>query len=158
MIINDKESYTAMMAKLIEALGYTDIKQAEQDSVVNMLAKKDGKVYAFACRYDIDAIKGSVMEEFINSANRSGIDGLVFMTNSSFSSSAKKAADAAGVELWDRNHIDRIAIGIDEKLEEPVVKEERHRAVFIAVAVAAVILAAALALYFNPSILSFLKK
>ena len=157
MIINNKENYTEIMAKFIGALGYKDVKSSGNDSVVSMVAKKDGKVYAFACRYDIDAISGAAMEEFIRTAKKPGVDVLVFMTNSSFSSSAKKAGDAAGVELWDRNYIDRIAIGVDVRLEEPVYRNESHKKVYIAIAVIAVIvLAAALVLYFNPSLFGLL--
>ena len=71
---------------------------AQRFAVAKLL--KDGKTYAFACRYDIDAINGSVMEEFITAAKKPGVDVLVFMTNSSFSTSAKKAGDAAGVERY----------------------------------------------------------
>lgn len=157
MIINDKDNYTEIMTRFVSALGYTDVKSAGNDSVVSIVAKKDGKVYAFACRYDIDAISGAAMEEFIRTAKKPGVDVLVFMTNSSFSSAAKKAGDAAGVELWDRNYIDRIAIGVDARLEEPVYKEVSHRKVYIAVAVVAVIvLAAAVVLYFNPHLFGLL--
>ena len=157
MIINNKENYTEIMAKFISALGYKDVKSSGNDSVVSMVAKKDGKVYAFACRYDIDAISGTAMEEFIRTAKKPGVDVLVFMTNSSFSSSAKKAGEAAGVELWDRNYIDRIAIGVDVRLEEPVYRNEGHKKVYIAIAViAVVVLAAAVVLYFNPSLFGLL--
>ena len=145
----DKNNYMDMMYKLLNALGYKDMKKNAEDSIVSMTGKKDGKTYAFACRYDIDAINGSVMEEFINAAKKPGVDVLVFMTNSSFSTSAKKACDAAGVELWDRNYIDRMSIGVDVEYEKPAVKEKSHLKLYIAIAaVVAVVLIAALALYF----------
>lgn len=149
MIIHDKNNYVDMMARILEALGYQDVKQNSGDNLVAITAKKDGRTYAFACRYDIDAISGSVMEAFIDAAKKPGVDVLVFMTNSSFSSAAKKAGEAAGVELWDRNHIDRISIGVDVEFEQPVVKRKSSRKIYIAVAaVVAVILIAALVLYF----------
>ena len=145
MIINDKNNYVDMMAKFVEALGYTDVKQSGDENIVNIMAKKDGRVYAFACRYDIDAISGKAMEEFIAAAKKPGVDVLVFMTNSSFSSSAKKTGDAAGVELWDRNYIDRISIGVDVQYEKPAVKEKSNTKLYIAIAA---VLIAALVLYF----------
>ena len=149
MIINDKNNYVDMMAKVVEALGYTDVKQSGDENIVNIMAKKDGRVYAFACRYDIDAISGKAMEEFIAAAKKPGVDVLVFMTNSSFSSSAKKTGDAAGVELWDRNYIDRISIGVDVQYEKPAVKEKSNTKLYIAIAaVVAAVLIAALVLYF----------
>lgn len=153
MLIYNKDKYAEIMAKFIAALGYKEVKGNSNDGVVDMVARKDGKVYAFACRYDIDAISGQAMEEFIQAARKQGVDVLVFMTNSSFSSAAKKAGEAAGVELWDRNYIDRIAIGVDVRLEEPAHRKESHRNVYIAIGIAAVIiLAAAMALYFNPNL------
>ena len=149
MIINDKNNYVDMMTKFVEALGYTDVKQSGDENIVNIMAKKDGRVYAFACRYDIDAISGKAMEEFIAAAKKPGVDVLVFMTNSSFSSSAKKTGDAAGVELWDRNYIDRISIGVDVQYEKPAVKEKSNTKLYIAIAaVVAAVLIAALVLYF----------
>ena len=157
MIIHDKNNYVDMMGRILEALGYSDIKRTGNDSIVSITAKKDGKVYAFACRYDIDAISGAVMEEFVKTAKKPGTDVLVFMTNSSFSLSAKKSGEAAGVELWDRNYIDRLTIGIDVRLEEPVYREEGHKKLYIAVAAAVVVvLAAALVLYFSPELFGLL--
>ena len=78
MIIHDKNNYMDMMYKLLNALGYKDMKKNTEDSIVSMTGKKDGKTYAFACRYDIDAINGSVMEEFINAAKKPGVDVLVY--------------------------------------------------------------------------------
>ena len=83
MIINDKNNYVDMMAKFVEALGYTDVKQSGDENIVNIMAKKDGRVYAFACRYDIDAISGKAMEEFIAAAKKPGEHVQVYMTNSS---------------------------------------------------------------------------
>ena len=59
----------------------------------------------------------------MEAVKKPGIDVAVFMTNSSFSSAAKKAGEAAGIELWDRNYIDRMAIGVDVELEKPVIKK-----------------------------------
>ncbi len=149
MIIRDKNNYVDMMYKILEALGYEELKKNADGSVVNLTAQKNGKTYAFACRYDIDAISGAAMEEFIDAVNKPGIDVPVFMTNSSFSSAAKKTGEAAGIELWDRNYIDRMSISVDVELEKPVVKKSSSKKTYIVVAVVIVaIIIAALALYF----------
>ncbi len=149
MIIHDKNNYVDMMIRILEALGYQEVKKNGGDNIVAITAKKEGRTYAFACRYDIDAISGSTMEAFIGAAKKPGVDVMVFMTNSSFSSAAKKAGETAGVELWDRNYIDRISIGVDVEFEQPVVKRRSSKKIYIAVAaVIAVILVAALVLYF----------
>ena len=46
MIIHDKNNYMDMMYKLLNALGYKDMKKNTEDSIVSMTGKKDGKTYA----------------------------------------------------------------------------------------------------------------
>ena len=46
MIIHDKNNYMDMMYKLLNALGYKDMKKNAEDSIVSMTGKKDGKTYA----------------------------------------------------------------------------------------------------------------
>ena len=48
MIIHDKNNYMDMMYKLLNALGYTDMKKNAGDNIVSMTGKKDGKTYAFS--------------------------------------------------------------------------------------------------------------
>ena len=43
MIIHDKNNYMDMMYKLLNALGYKDMKKNAEDSIVSMTGKKDGK-------------------------------------------------------------------------------------------------------------------
>ena len=42
MIIHDKNNYMDMMYKLLNALGYTDMKKNAGDNIVSMTGKKDG--------------------------------------------------------------------------------------------------------------------
>lgn len=158
MIIDNKENYIDMMVELVQALGYKDVKQNSEDSPISITAKKDGKLYGFVCRYAIDAIKEKEMEEFIDACAKAKIDVPVYMTNSSFASSAKKAAEASGVQLWDRNYIDRIAIGVDVCFDRREPKRDSHKTFYIAATmVVTLILAAAMLVYFNPTLFGFLK-
>ena len=158
MIINNKDNYIGMMAELVEALGYKDIKQNGNDSPISITAKKNGKLYGFVCRYAIDAIKEKEMEEFIDACAKAKIDVPVFMTNSSFASSAKKVAEVKGVQLWDRNYIDRIAIGVDIRFDRSEPKKDSHKTFYIAtVVVVTLILACAMLVYFNPTLFGLLK-
>lgn len=159
MIIYDKDKYVDMMVKFLEALGYQDVKKGEPESTINITAKKNGKNYAFACRYDIDAISGAAMNEFIETAKKTNASILVFMTNSSFSSSAKKAGDAAGVELWDRNYIDRVSIGLNVEYDENRAKKDNSsKAVAVVVVVIVVVALIAAAVLWGPDIMGVVKK
>ena len=147
-MISDNEHFVELMYKMIEKLGYNDIKKNDEEGIYTITAKKDGKTYLFACKYHIDAISGNDMQLFIDSAKKTKADLYVFMTNSSFSSSAKKLANAEGVELWDRNYIDRMMIGIDIEMEHPKVKKKNNTALFVVAGVVAVVLIAMVVLYF----------
>ena len=116
MVINDKNNFVSMVARLLKGLGYTDVKENNADSAIDITAVKDGEKYCFKCRYDIDAIGSSYIREL---AELSGnFDHKVFVTNSSFLSSAKKLGEEREIILWDRNTIDRMYIGVSDSLED----------------------------------------
>lgn len=150
MIVNDKELYGDMMGELLTALGYQDVKKTKGNLYDRITAVKDGETYLFASRYDIDAISGAVMEDFINQSADIKADNVIFMTNSSFASSAKKEAETAGVQLWDRNHIDRISIGVDVNFHTPKQEDKTVGKGAVLVGIVVVILIAALAIYLYP--------
>ena len=52
MIIHDKNNYMDMMYKLLNALGYKDMKKNTEDSIVSMTGKKDGKTYVVINNYE----------------------------------------------------------------------------------------------------------
>ena len=105
MVINDKNNFVSMVARLLKGLGYSDVKENAADSAIDITAVKDGEKYCFKCRYDIAAASGNY-------------DKRVFVTNSSFLSAAKKLGEEQGIILWDRNTIDRMYIGVSDSLED----------------------------------------
>lgn len=148
MIINDKEHFSAIIEKLISLIGYTEIKR-ENSEYIDFTAVKDGKKYCFVCKYDIDAISGKKMEDFIEASSKLGNVTPVFVTNSSFSSTAKKLGDSKGVELWDRNFVDRLAIGIDAPLEDETIKKKSSVSpVMIAVVAVLVVIVLAVVMFY----------
>ena len=108
MVINDKNNFVSMVARLLKGLGYSDVKENTADSAIDITAVKDGEKYCFKCRYDIDAIGSSYIKDF--AAASGNYDKRVFVTNSSFLSAAKKLGEEQGIILWDRNTIDRMYI------------------------------------------------
>lgn len=147
MIINDKNNFVPIVVKLLKGLGYANVKETgEQSKNIDITAEKDGEKYCFKCRYDIDAIGEKAIDELEKAS--SGYDKAVFVTNSSFLSSAKKKGEAAGILLWDRNTVDRLTISVSENLEDKVEVVRHHRAVFIVIAVILILAAAAAAYWF----------
>lgn len=148
MIINSKENFVPMIAKLLKGLKYENIKVNEgEDPAVDITAEKDGVKYSFKCQYDIDAIREKYIQKFADATKRTASEKAVFVTNSSFLSSAKNLGEKEGILLWDRNHVDRLAIGISEKLEDPIPEEKSSKGV-VTLVLLILLLCLAAGLYF----------
>lgn len=134
MIINSKENFVPMIAKLLKGLKYENIKVNDGDNPdIDITAEKDGIKYSFKCRYDIDAIREKYIQKLVDATKRTNTEKAVFVTNSSFLSSAKSLGDKEGILLWDRNHVDRLAIGISEKLDDPLPEEKNNKGLFVCI-------------------------
>lgn len=146
MVINDKEQFIPIIEKMLVALGFENV-TAVGGKAYDLTAVKEGEKYCFKCTYEIDAVGEKKVSALIDAAKADKFDKMVYVTNSSFISSAKKKGDAEGVLLWDRNTVDRMAIGIaDQPLVEEVVEKKSMLPVLIPVAV--VILLAILAVVY----------
>lgn len=149
MIIRDAENFLPIIKKLLIALGYQNVEKQEGKGI-DFTATKDGEKYCFKCSYEIDAVGERKITELIESAKGGNYDHMVYITNSSFISSAKKKGDAAGVLLWDRNTVDRMAIGIaDQPLEDEPVEKPSPLRYIIPIAIAVVLIVAAAVVYFT---------
>lgn len=148
MMISEKEKFRPVMCKFLTALGYESV-QEYSEKAFDITAVKDGKKICFKCQYDIDAISEKKITALVEAVKGAGYDKIIFITNSSFSSAAKKKAMEADVELWDRNTIDRMSIGVMDtfKDEKPVEKKSGKGAI-ITFAVIIILVAAAAAYYF----------
>ncbi len=147
MVINNSEQFIPMIEKMLVALGFESVVNVE-NKAYDLTAVKDGEKYCFKCTYEIDAVGEKKVAALIDAAKNEKFDKMVYVTNSSFISSAKKKGDAEGVLLWDRNTVDRMAIGIaDQPLVEEVIEKKSALPVIIPVAVV-VVLAALAAVYF----------
>lgn len=147
MKINNKDNFITMMARMISGLGYENVKE-HNDKVIDITAEKNGEKYCFKCKYEIDAVGGKYIDEFYDAAANGGYDKLVFITNSSFLSSAKKSAEQNGIDLWDRNTVDRLYIGVHDNIEDRPVEEQGGNGVVIGIAIAVVVVAVAAIAYF----------
>ena len=147
MVINDKRNFKSMIVKLLNGLGYENVRENTGDSVIDLTAEKDGEKYGFRCKYDIDAIGEKEMDAVVGVAGN--YDKTVYVTNSSFISGAKKKGEANGILLWDRNTIDRMSIPMAEKLDDEVIPEKKNNsAVIVIIAVAVIVVALVLYWYF----------
>lgn len=140
MVINDKNNFVSMTARLLKGLGYSDVKENAADSAIDITAVKDGESWCFKCRYDIDAIGSSYIKNFAEASGN--YDKRVFVTNSSFLSAAKKLGEEQGIVLWDRNTIDRMYIGVSDSLEDRKEVVSRSKVPYIIAGAAAFVIIA----------------
>lgn len=148
MVINDTNNFVSIVARLLIGLGYTNVKENEAGSAIDITAEKDGGRYCFKCRYDIDAIGAKSISDFAEAAKSAGYDNRIYVTNSSFLSAAKRAGEEKNVTLWDRNTIDRMYIGVSDSLEDKVVPVRRSKAAYVVAAVVILVIAAAAVYWF----------
>ena len=144
MVINDKRNFKSMIVKLLNGLGYENVKENTGDQAIDITAEKDGEKYGFRCRYDIDAIGEKEMDIAVGASGN--YDKTVYVTNSSFISAAKKKGEANGILMWDRNTIDRMSIPMAEKLDDEVIPEKKNYTAAIVIS-AVVVIAAAVFIY-----------
>lgn len=149
MKINNADNFVHIIAKLLKALGYSDVKETGGDSGIDITASMDGKSYCFRCLYDIEAISEKKMRVLADAYKSSRYDKAVFVTNSSFISGAKKLGEQEGILMWDRNTIDRMAIGISENIEDKVVEPKKHTGLIVTIVAVVVIAIVAVLVFFK---------
>ena len=148
MLISEKDRFRPVMCKFLEVLGYESI-QEYSEKPFDITAVKDGKKICFKCQYDIEAISEKKITALCDSVKGAGYDKLVFITNSSFSSAAKKKAMESNVELWDRNTIDRMSIGVMDTFKDEKPEEKKSgKGLYVVFAIILILAAAAAAYYF----------
>lgn len=75
---------------------------------VDVLAQRDGVSYAIQCKHYRAKISNKAVQEAYAGAEFYGCDVPVVLTNSYFTPSAEELADEIGVELWDRDELNRL--------------------------------------------------
>ena len=93
-------------AALLEKHGYkVSFTKASGDQGVDLIAVKNGVKYAIQCkRYD-NKVGNAPVQQVYAGTKIYGCSVPIVMTNSFFTSGAKRAASVTGVQLWDRNVI-----------------------------------------------------
>lgn len=148
MIINDKNAFTPFVINMLTELGYEKV-EAVSGKAYDITAIKEGKKMCFKCQYDIDAISEKKMQELVEGTKGAGFDEVVFVTNSSFISAAKKLGDKEGISLWDRNTVDRMYIGVKDKFDDDITEDtSTKKGIYIGIAVLAIAIVAAAAYFF----------
>lgn len=104
---HDFERFTAA---LLRELGYERVKvtPSSGDQGVDVIAYKDGKKYAIQCKRYSQKLGNTPIQEVHAGKTIYGCNVAVVLTNNYFTEGGKEAAKALGVELWDRDMLQRM--------------------------------------------------
>lgn len=97
-------------ADLLRDNGFENVEvtKGSHDQGVDILAEKDEIKYAIQCKCYASNLGNTPVQEVFTGKTIYRCHVGVVMTNSYFTDSAKKAAEATGVLLWDRDKLDKM--------------------------------------------------
>lgn len=98
------------VAELLVRNGYhnVEVTKGSGDQGVDILAQKDELSYAIQCKHYENKVPNKAVQEAYAGACFYGCDVPVVLTNSYFSPSALELGDEIGVELWDREELEKL--------------------------------------------------
>ena len=106
----DGWEFEEYVGELLVKDGYihVEVTRGSGDQGVDVLAERDGVSYAIQCKHYQAKISNKAVQEAYAGAEFYGCDVPVVVTNSYFTPSAEELADEIGVELWDRDELNRM--------------------------------------------------
>ena len=106
----DGWEFEEYVGELLVKDGYihVEVTRGSGDQGVDVLAERDGVSYAIQCKHYQAKISNKAVQEAYAGAEFYGCDVPVVVTKSYFTPSAEELADEIGVELWDREELNRM--------------------------------------------------
>ena len=98
--------YERSCAKYLSSLGYKNITltKASGDQGIDIIATKGSLKYGFQCKYYSGTVGNDAVQQAFSGIAYYKLDKAVVITNSDFSSGARKLAEEVDILLWD--HVD----------------------------------------------------
>lgn len=109
-------------ADILSANGYSDVQvtQASGDYGIDVLASKNGNLYAIQCKCYQSAVGNHAVQEAYAGAAYYGGRIPVVMTNQNFTSAATNMAQNLGVQLWGRNELSHLLAAYNNQKSMPI--------------------------------------
>lgn len=106
----DGWEFEEYVAKLLIRNGFihVEVTRGSKDQGVDILAQKDEVSYAIQCKHYTAKVPNKAVQEAYAGAKFYGCDVPVVLTNSYFYPSAEELGDEIGVELWDRDELQKM--------------------------------------------------
>lgn len=104
-------------ADILSANGYSNVQvtQASGDYGIDVLASKNGNLYAIQCKCYQSAVGNHAVQEVYAGAAYYGGRIPVVMTNQNFTSAATNMAQNLGVQLWGRSEVSRLLVAYNNE-------------------------------------------
>lgn len=100
----DGQEFEKFLALLFSKTGYrTELTKASGDQGIDIIAEKNGKKIGIQAKCYTNTVGNSAIQEAVSGKAFYTLDKVMVVTNSTFSESAIKLAQANSVVLWDRN-------------------------------------------------------
>lgn len=106
----DGFDFEEFVADLLKKNGFArvSVTQASSDFGVDIITKLDGEKYVIQCKNYSSPIGNSAVQEVFAGMAYYDADVAVVITNNYFTRNAIKLAEKIGVELWDRDELNRM--------------------------------------------------
>ena len=114
------------IATLLRKLGYekVEVTPGSGDQGVDVLAEKEGVRYAVQCKCYSSDLGNTPVQEVNTGKMVYHCHVGVVVTNRYFTQSAREAAKATGVLLWDRSKLEKLIVQAEFEIEPPKQQEE----------------------------------
>lgn len=101
----DGHDFEYFCAGLLRSNGFSNVRvtKASGDQGVDIIATKNGAKYAIQCKRSSNLLGNRPIQEVVSGRAIYHCDKAAVLTNTYFNSSAQQAAQANGVDLWDRD-------------------------------------------------------
>lgn len=111
-------AFEQYIADLLERLEYENIKttQPSNDYGVDILAEKNGIIYAIQCKMYSYPVGNKAIQEVVSGKNFYDAHVAVVATNSVFTKNAKDLARSNNVLLWDKHVLEKMINSIGETI------------------------------------------
>ena len=106
----DGWEFEEYVAELLARNGFihVEVTRGSGDQGVDILAQRDGVSYAVQCKHYTSKIPNKAVQEAYAGAKFYGCEVPVVLTNNYYFPSALELGDEIGVELWDREELQRL--------------------------------------------------
>lgn len=127
----DGVEFERWVGNLIQYYGFKDARftPISGDQGVDIVAERDGKMYAIQCKRSASKVTNHAVQEVVAGKKLYGCHGGIVVTNNYYTDSAKQAAKANHIGLWDRDKLEEMVRAVKIQTAEEESEEKNPKRV-----------------------------